>query len=193
MNLVLGFGPFILFALLSRLSADLALWAAFTAAFVITIRDFDERPHLRQLDGVSLILFGALALWRGFLDQGLTLAALRTIVDLGLTAAILLSLLRKRPFSLQYAGRGSWKEADFLRVNFIISMVLARRFHGHGAGGCAGDLRRPAALYRHCRQRRRLYPVHTRYLALSGIGPALTDFARTASGTRVSRLRKDLP
>jgi hypothetical protein len=128
MNLVLGFGPFILFALLSRLSADLALWTAFAAAFVITIRDFIERPQLRLLDGVSLVLFGVLALWRGFLDQGLTLAALRTIADLGLTAAILLSLLRKRPFSLQYAGRGSWNEADFLRVNFVISLVWLAAF-----------------------------------------------------------------
>jgi hypothetical protein len=128
MNLVLGFGPFILFALLSRLSADLALWTAFAAAFVVTIRDFIERPALRLLDGVSLLLFGALALWRGFLDPGLTLAALRTIADLGLTAAILLSLLRRKPFSLQYAGRGGWSEADFLRVNFVISLVWLAAF-----------------------------------------------------------------
>ena len=128
MNLVLGFGPFILFALLSRLSADLALWMAFAAAFVVTIRDFIERPALRLLDGVSLILFGALALWRGFFDPGLTLAALRTIVDLGLTAAILFSLVRKKPFSLQYAGRGGWSENDFLRVNFVISFVWLAAF-----------------------------------------------------------------
>jgi len=105
MNLVIGFGPFIIFALLSRLSPDLALWAAFATAFVVTIRDFVERPVLRLLDMVSLVLFGALALWRGFMDQGLSLEALRTIVDAGLTLAILVSLLLKRPFSVQYAGR----------------------------------------------------------------------------------------
>ena len=65
-DLMLGFAPFILFTLLSRLSADLALWAAFAAAFVVTIRDFVERPGLRLLDGVSLVLFGLLALGRGF-------------------------------------------------------------------------------------------------------------------------------
>ena len=47
MNLVVGFAPFILFALLSRLSADLALWVAFAAAFVVTIRDFVESPSLQ--------------------------------------------------------------------------------------------------------------------------------------------------
>ena len=128
MNLVLGFGPFILFALLSRLSADLALWTAFAAAFVVTIGDFIERPALRLLDGVSLILFAGLALWRGFLDPGLTLAALRTIVDLGLTAAILFSLLRKKPFSLQYAGKNGWNDAEFLRVNYLISLVWLAAF-----------------------------------------------------------------
>ncbi len=123
MNLVLGFGPFILFALLSRLSADLALWIAFAAAFVVTIRDFVEQPKLRLLDGVSLGLFGVLALWRGFLDPGLSLAELRTILDLGFTAAILISLLLRRPFSLQYAARGGWSESAFLRTNYLISLV----------------------------------------------------------------------
>lgn len=128
MNLVLGFGPFILFALLSRLSADLALWTAFAAAFVVTIRDFIERPQLRLLDGVSLVLFGMLALWRGFLDPGLSLAALRTIVDIGLTAAIALSLAWRKPFSLQYAGPEGWSEAAFLRVNYVISFAWLAAF-----------------------------------------------------------------
>jgi hypothetical protein len=130
MNLVLGFGPFILFALLSRLSADLALWIAFAAAFVVTIRDFIERPVLRLLDGVSLLLFGLLALWRGFLDPGLNLAALRTVADLGMTAAIALSLALRRPFSLQYAGREGWNEAAFLRVNYLISFAWLAAFAG---------------------------------------------------------------
>jgi hypothetical protein len=121
MNLLLGLGPFILFTLLSRLSADLALWIAFAAAFVVTIRDFVERPVLRLLDGVGLPLFGVLALWRGFMDPGLSLAALRTIVDVVLTLAIAQSLARRRPFSLQYAGREGWDAALFLRVNYVIS------------------------------------------------------------------------
>src|SRR5579864_3130870 len=37
MTLLFGFAPFFLFAILSRLSADLALWLAFASAFVVTI------------------------------------------------------------------------------------------------------------------------------------------------------------
>ena len=144
MTLVLGFLPFMLFALLSRISADLALWIAFAAAFVVTIRDFVERPQLRLLDGASLALFGLLALWRGFWDPGLSLDDLRLIVDLALAGAILFSLARRRPFSLEYAGRGGWAEADFLRVNYIISLVWLIAFVAMAAADALNGVIMPA-------------------------------------------------
>lgn len=131
MTLVFGFAPFILFALLSRLSADLALWLAFAASFVVTIRDFVESPSLRLLDGTSLALFALLALVRGFIVPELSLAAVRTIVDGVLCLAIFTSLIRGRPFSLQYADRQShrdWPQAAFLRVNGLISLVWGLAF-----------------------------------------------------------------
>jgi hypothetical protein len=132
MTLILGFAPFILFALLSRLSADLALWTAFAAAFVVTIRDFVERPLLRLLDGVSLALFGLLALGRGFVAPDLSLTAVRTAVDVVMALAIASSLLRRRPFSLQYAsgetGGLVWPLPLFLRVNYVISAGWAAAF-----------------------------------------------------------------
>src|SRR5476651_980546 len=102
MTLVLGFAPFILFAVLSRLSTDLALWAAFAAAFVVTIRDFVESPSLRLLDVGNLALFGVLALAR-FLAPGLPLVTVRALAELFLFLLLAASLLRKQPFSLQYA------------------------------------------------------------------------------------------
>ena len=132
MTLLFGFAPFLLFAILSRLSADLALWLAFAAAFVVTIRDFVESPSLRLLDGASLALFGLLALWRGFFAPELSLSAVRTIVDAGFCLAILVSLLRRRPFSLQYASRDSrdrhWPMPLFLRVNHLISLTWGLAF-----------------------------------------------------------------
>src|SRR5580693_329999 len=132
MNLVIGFAPFILFALLSRLSADLALWTAFAAAFVVTIRDFVERPLLRLLDGVGLALFGLLALGRGFVAPDLSLTAVRNIVDAVIGLAIAVSLLRRQPFSLQYAsgetGGRVWPLPLFLRVNYVISAAWTASF-----------------------------------------------------------------
>lgn len=131
MTLLFGFAPFILFALLSRLSADLALWLAFATAFVVTIRDFVESPSLRLLDGASLALFGLLALIRGFVAPELSLPIIRAIVDAVLCLAILVSLVRQQPFSLQYASRNStqhWPLEAFLRVNQRISLVWGLAF-----------------------------------------------------------------
>ena len=130
MTLVLGFSPFILFAVLSRLSADLALWAAFAAAFVVTIRDFVESPSLRLLDIGNLALFGLLALVRGFLVPGLSLVPIRAIAELALFLLLAFSLLRRTPFSMEYAHATAEERAKpfFLRVNMVISGVWAAAF-----------------------------------------------------------------
>ena len=130
MTLVLGFAPFILFAVLSRLSADLALWAAFAAAFVVTIRDFVESPSLRLLDVGNLALFGVLALLRGFLVPGLSLVTVRAVAELFLFLLLAASLLRGRPFSLEYAHVAQEERAEpfFMRVNIVISGIWAAAF-----------------------------------------------------------------
>lgn len=130
MTLILGFAPFILFAVLSRLSADLALWAAFAAAFVVTIRDFVESPSLRLLDIASLAVFGLLALVRGFLAPDMALVTVRAIAELGLFAALAASLLQKKPFSVEYAHAGPQERASplFLRVNMAVSGVWTAAF-----------------------------------------------------------------
>ncbi|MCP5412693.1 MAG: hypothetical protein H6924_11330 [Alphaproteobacteria bacterium] len=132
MNLVVGFAPFILFALLSRLSADLALWIAFAAAFVVTIRDFVESPSLRLLDAGSLALFCLLALARGFLAPEMPLVVVRFITETALFLLLAGSLVIRRPFSIDYARldprEANWEPALFLKVNYIVSAVWVGAF-----------------------------------------------------------------
>lgn len=131
MNLILGFAPFIVFFLLSRLSADVALWAAFAAAFVVTIRDFVESPTLRLLDIGNLMIFGALALVRGFLLPSLGPAAVRFLAELALLVLLAGSIAIRRPFSLQYARVSpseGWPPAVFRRVNYMTSIVWLAAF-----------------------------------------------------------------
>lgn len=132
MNLVVGFAPFILFALLSRLSADLALWTAFAAAFVVTIRDFVESPSLRLLDAGSLVLFAVLALVRGFLDPNLSLAVVRFIAEGALLLLLAPPLALGRPFSVDYARldprEANWPPALFRRVNIAVSAAWVLAF-----------------------------------------------------------------
>ena len=132
MNLVVGFAPFILFALLSRLSADLALWVAFAAAFVVTIRDFVESPSLRLLDAGSLVLFAGLALVRGFVDPTLSLAAVRFIAEMALFLLLAVPMILRRPFSVAYARldprEQGWPQKLFLRVNYLVSAAWVLAF-----------------------------------------------------------------
>ena len=132
MNLVVGFAPFILFALLSRLSADLALWVAFAAAFVVTIRDFVESPSLRLLDVGSLVLFALLALLRGFIDPTLSLVAVRFMAEAGLFLLLAIPLALRRPFSVDYARldpkEQGWPPDLFLRVNMLVSLAWVLGF-----------------------------------------------------------------
>ena len=132
MNLIVGFAPFILFTVLSRLSVDLALWVAFAAAFVVTIRDFVESPSLRLLDAGSLLLFALLALGRGFLDPNLSLAAVRFIAALSLLLLLGVALAFRRPFSADYARldprEADWPPALFLKVNYVVSSIWIAAF-----------------------------------------------------------------
>src|SRR3954462_1699400 len=132
MNLIVGFAPFILFTILSRLSVDLGLWVAFAAAFVVTIRDFVESPSLRLLDAGSFLLFASLALGRGFLDPTLSLAAVRFIASLLLLVLLGLPLAFRRPFSVDYARldprEADWPPALFMRVNYLVSGVWTAAF-----------------------------------------------------------------
>lgn len=140
MNLVFGFSPFILFFLLSRISADLALWAAFAATFVVTIRDFVESPSLRLLDVGNLLVFGSLALVRGFLLPAMTLVQVRFIVELALFLLLASSILRRQPFSLQYARLHpgeTWPPDLFLQVNYVISIIWLIAFAAMTAADAA--------------------------------------------------------
>ena len=132
MGILLGFAPFIVFALLAGISVSLALWVAFAAAFVITIRDFVQSPTLRLLDAGSIVLFGMLALFTGFIVPSLSIQAVRFIVEVSFLAILLISLLLKRPVTFEYSHDHLpdevWKTPRFLRANYTLTGVWALGF-----------------------------------------------------------------
>ena len=132
MGILLGFAPFILFALLTNISVSLALWVAFAAAFAIGIRDFAHTRILRVLDVGSTILFGLLALYAGFIQPGLSVQAVRLVVDCGLLLIAATSMAIRNPFTLQYAREQTpqefWNTPVFIRTNYIITAVWTLAF-----------------------------------------------------------------
>ena len=132
MGILLGIAPFIVFALLAGLSVDLALWAAFAAAFVLSIRDFAHTRLLRQIDVGSMILFGLLALYTGFIQPSLSAQAVHLIADGGLLIIAFSSLVSGNPFTLDYAREQvpheMWAAPAFLRANYVITTVWTLAF-----------------------------------------------------------------
>ncbi len=132
MGILLGFTPFILFALLTGVSVSLALWIAFAAAFAIGIRDFLHAKMLRVLDVGCLALFALLALYAGFIQPGLTVQAVRFIADTGLLLLALGSMAMRTPFTLEYV-REEMPESflqtpRFLRLNYVLTSAWTIAF-----------------------------------------------------------------
>jgi hypothetical protein len=141
MNILVGLSPFIAFALLSNLSVDLALWAAFAAAFAVGIRDFVHYRTLRPLDTFGTALFGLLALYAGFLAPGIATQTIRLIVDGGFLLLALASLALRKPFTLPYAQEQSakdrWATPAFRRMNYTVSSLWALAFAAMAAADAA--------------------------------------------------------
>ena len=101
-SLLLGLAPLVIYSVFAPLSVSLALWLALATAFVFAMRTFVEAGILRLLDGTGVVLFGALALFDGFLEPGFSLAGLSLIVEASLLLMALWSLAIRRPFTAQY-------------------------------------------------------------------------------------------
>jgi hypothetical protein len=131
-NLFVGFAPFIVFAILMRLSVDVALWVAFAIAFTIGIRGFLRTGDIRILDIGSMVVFGFLALFCGIVEPELEASAIRLIIDISLVAIALASLAARQPFTLQYARDDVepdvWSSSAFVRANYVITLVWMTAF-----------------------------------------------------------------
>ncbi len=127
MGVLLGLTPFILFVVLTPLSISLALWVALAASFVIGIRDFGRARMVRLLDLGGVLLFLLLAIYAGFLRPSLSLQSVRMIVDAGMLLMAAVSLVRRRPFTFEYARdlapEEQWNTPRFLRMNYVLSGV----------------------------------------------------------------------
>lgn len=130
--ILLGFAPFIVFALLSNLSLDLALWLAFASAFAIAIRDFAQSRLLRLLDVSSVVLFGMLSLYVGFIQPGIPVQMARLVVDGGLFAMAVISIVLRHPLTLQYAReqvpKEFWQTGRFVFTNYLMTAGWAMAF-----------------------------------------------------------------
>ncbi|MBV9066532.1 MAG: hypothetical protein JO004_12305 [Methylobacteriaceae bacterium] len=133
MNILLSFGPFILFAVLMRFGDVLfALIAAAALSGLLIARERRRGKSVKILEAGTVVLFGGLAIFTALTRFDWTILEARLAVDLGLFAIVLGSILVRRPFTLQFAReevpREYWINPQFIATNYKISAVWAAAF-----------------------------------------------------------------
>jgi tryptophan-rich sensory protein len=92
---------------------------------------------VKLLDIGSVVIFGLLALFSGFIVPGLGVSAIRLVIDISLFTVAAASLVARQPFTLQYA-QGEvppdvFASPSFLRANYLITLVWMVAFAVMGA------------------------------------------------------------
>jgi hypothetical protein len=130
MGILLGFAPFIVFAVLTRFVAvSISLWAAAAVAAVLILRQKMHDASIKILEIGTFFLFAILGICAAVKDGGWDIPMVRTVVDGGLLLIILLSMLIRRPFTLQYAREqvpaSVQSSPTFIKTNYLLTAVWA--------------------------------------------------------------------
>jgi hypothetical protein len=130
MGILLGFTPFIAFAVANRLTGlALSLWIAAAVSFVLILRTRNRGESPKVLEIGTLVLFGLMGLSATVLLARWNISLVRCVVDGGLLGIMLLSILVGRPFTLEYArervSSAVYDSPPFIRQNYVITAVWA--------------------------------------------------------------------
>lgn len=133
MSVLLGFSPFIVFAILMRLSTvPVALFAGAAVALVLVARELRAGKAAKVLEIGTVLLFGGLGLLVIIAPGDWSILGVRLAVDIGLFAIVVISILIRRPFTLQYAREQVPPEIAahpaFYAVNTVITAGWAVAF-----------------------------------------------------------------
>ena len=133
MGILLGFLPFLAFAILSVWRGALvALIAGAAVSGGLLIRNRLGGGSLKILEAGAFILFVALAIYVASVGQPLSIIAVRLCVDIGLLGVVVASMLAGLPFTLQYAKEQVppqyWTHERFIRTNYLITAGWAVAF-----------------------------------------------------------------
>ena len=130
MNAVLAFLPFLAFAVLSvvfNAVVGLAAGAAVSAGLVV--RTLRRGGPANVLETGTFVLLLGLTIYVLITRQQLSIIAVRLVVDLGLFAIILFSIVSRHPFTLQYAkervAEKYWSDERFIHKNYVIAIAWA--------------------------------------------------------------------
>ncbi|WP_200908006.1 hypothetical protein [Achromobacter sp. DMS1] len=136
MDIVLAFAPFAVFAVLERSVGALleGLAAGAAAAACLLLRDWvSPERRVKPLESGSFLLLAGLMLYAPMAGgDGWSVAEARLRVDGGMLAVVLLTMLLRRPFTLEYAREREpeyvWKNRRYRRMNYVVTGAWAAAF-----------------------------------------------------------------
>lgn len=122
MRTILGFVPFVLFAVIDHFaSTSIALTGSAVAALALALRDLVSHRPLKLLEVGAFVMFAGLAAYTSFTHPAWGVLDVRLRVEGGLFVIIAGSLVVRRPFTLQYAKeeapKSVWNDPRFLQIN----------------------------------------------------------------------------
>jgi hypothetical protein len=134
MGILLGFAPFVIFALVDRLAGSIpGLIAGAAVALLFLARDWmghQKAPKVLEIG--TVILFGGLALYTALGGPTGSVFGVKLLVDAGLFLIVTVSIAIRQPFTAQYAreqvARELWSHPLFIRTNYVITAVWALAF-----------------------------------------------------------------
>jgi hypothetical protein len=133
MMIFLILAPYGAFAALMLLSsAAVSLFSAAALCLLVIAYDAITGRSIKLLGAGSAIVFSGLGCYLLLVDSSLSGSEVKLVVDAAMLAIALLSLLIRRPFTLQYARETVDAETavmpEFLRANYVITLVWSLAF-----------------------------------------------------------------
>jgi hypothetical protein len=126
MTIFLILAPYGAFAFLMLVApATVSLFTAVAICLAVIALDVARGRSIKILGAGSVIVFTAVGLYVSLVDPTTGIPAVKFAVDTGIFLISLLSIVIRRPFTLQYAREavdaGTAKLPGFLRANYLIT------------------------------------------------------------------------
>jgi hypothetical protein len=134
MGMPIAFAPFVIFVIANRIVGTVpGLTLAAISSAIFLARDARNKGRkVRILEIGTFILFAGLALYATVAEPTWSVIDVRLRVDFGLLIVVLITMILRRPFTLQYAqeqtSRDEWTKPGFVRTNYIITGAWAVAF-----------------------------------------------------------------
>ncbi|HKS20947.1 MAG TPA: hypothetical protein VJS63_17215 [Bradyrhizobium sp.] len=130
MTIFLILAPYGAFALLMLVtSAAVSLFAAAAICLAVVFFDVLHGRSIKILGAGSVVTFAAVGCYVGLVAPGMSVSAVKFSVDAGVLLVILLSIMVRQPFALQYALEKVDAETarlpGFIRASYIITWAWA--------------------------------------------------------------------